>query len=262
MGIKHGDLADTILKKISIDEFEPKTGDVKDVVVVGFNLVEQAAGKDLYTFLNNSTLNIRDVEVAPNTNQDGYFMVFLEFDRDDKLPGKLVELVNDVSNVAGKLSWVASTHLTDDYYPIGSEQLAEFLITDPDNYMTRDQWEEMRSQKAEEARIAEEQALAESNSHKILEFLRDSDLREAGFSDQGYLTVMGNKGLAQFEVVSFGDADEALAEAGIGESPILESDYNTRVFNEMLGQLNAVKIDEYIVVFNTNTKQALVGKPC
>jgi hypothetical protein len=62
--------------------------------------------------------------------------------------------------------------------------------------------------------------------------------------------------------VSFGDADTALAEAGIGESPILESDYNTRVFNEMLGQLNAVKIDEYIVVFNTNTKQALVGKPC
>ena len=262
MGLKHGDLKDTILKKISIDEFEPKTGDIKEVVVVGFQLTEQEAGKDLYTFLNNSTLNIRDVEVAPNTNDEGYFMVFLEFDRDDKLQDKLLSLVEDMTNVAGDLAWEASTHLTDNYYPIGSEELSEYLITDPDQYMNRDDFEATQAQKAEEARIAEEQALAESNSHKILEFLRDSNLREAGFSDQGYLTVMGSTGLAQLEVVSFGDADTALAEAGIGESPILESDYNTRVFNEMLGQLNAVKIDEYIVVFNTNTKQALVGKPC
>lgn len=262
MGLRHGELKDTVLSKISIDEFEPKTGDIKDVVVVGFNLNEQAAGRDLYTFLNNSTLNIRDVELAPNTNEDGYFMVFLEFDRDQELPDKLVKLVDDVKNVAGELSWKASTHLTDDYFPIGSDELLEYLITDPENYMDRDAFEQMRAQRAEEARIAEEQELAESNSQKILDFLRDSSLREAGFSDKGLLTMMGAKGIAQFEVVSFGDAETALAEAGIDTAPIVESDYNTRIFNEMLGDLNAVKIAEYVVVFNTNTKQALVGKPC
>jgi len=141
MGLRNGELKDTVLSKISIDEFEPKTGDVKNVVVVGFNLNEQAAGKDLYTFLNNSTLNIRDVEVAPNTNEQGYFMVFLELDRDQDLPEKLVKLLDDVKNVAGNLNWKASTHLTDDYYPIGSDELSEYLITDPEQYMDREAFE-------------------------------------------------------------------------------------------------------------------------
>jgi hypothetical protein len=262
MGLRHGDLNDTVLNKISIDEFEPKTGDVKDVVVVGFNLTEQAAGKDLYTFLNNSTLKIRDVELAPNTNENGYFMVFLEFDRDQDLPGKLITLVDEVKNVAGDLKWQASTHLTDDHYPIGSDELLEYLITDPEQYMDREAFEQMQAQRAEEARISEEQEMAESNSQKILDFLRDTNLREAGFSDKGLLTMMASQGIAQFEVISFGDAETALAEAGIDKAPIVESDYNTRIFNEMLGDLNAVKIAEYVVVFNTNTKQALVGKPC
>ena len=262
MGLRHGDLQDTIISKLSIDEFEPKTGDIRDVVVVGLQIREQAASQDLYTFLNNSTVSIRDVEVAPNTNEDGYFMVFMELDRNAEFPEYLQQLLDDINNVAGNLKWKASTHLTDDYFPVGSAELAEYLITDPEQYVTREEFEQKRIQQAEEARVAEEQSLAESNSQAILEFLRDSMLKQAGFSDSGLLTMMGKQGIAQFEVVSFGDAESALAEAGIDQAAILESDHNTRMFNEMLGDLNAVKIAEYVVVFNTNTKQALVGKPC
>lgn len=262
MGLRHGDLHDTVLSKISIDEFEPKTGDIRDVVVVGLQLREQSAGQDLYTFLNNATLEIRDVEVAPNTNEEGNFMVFLEMDRNAEFTEKLSMLLDDISNVSGHLKWQASTHLTDDYFPVGSAELSEYLITEPDQYVTRDEFEQQRVQQAEEARVAEEQQIAESNSQAILEFLKDSMLKQAGFSDAGLLTMMGRQGIAQFEVISFGDADSALAEAGIDQAAILESDHNTRMFNEMLGDLNAVKISEYVVVFNTNTKQALVGKPC
>ena len=38
MALKEGDLKNTILKNISIDEFEPKTGEAKDVMVVGLYL--------------------------------------------------------------------------------------------------------------------------------------------------------------------------------------------------------------------------------
>ena len=324
MGLREGDLKDTIIKKISIDEFEPKTGDIKEVVVVGFQLNEQSAGKDLYTFLNNSTLNIRDVEVAPNTNEDGYFMVFLEFDRNDELQGKLVSLMDDVRNVAGDLAWEAKTHLTDNYFPIASQELAEYMITDPEKYMNREEFESMREQEriaenysddpepvqdvvdkfadidpknrsyyimkwAEQKGINSDDAMfmagyvqasyigagawnwryvgmnesdQGSQQNTILEFLRGTGLRDAAFSEKGMLTMMGKQGIAQFEVISFGDAETALSEAGISTEPLVESDYNTRLFNEMLGDLHAVKISEYVVVFNTSTKQALVGKPC
>ena len=35
MALRENDLVNTVLKNISIDEFEPKTGDSKDVMVVG-----------------------------------------------------------------------------------------------------------------------------------------------------------------------------------------------------------------------------------
>ena len=37
MGLHEGDLQDTILKKVSIDEYEPKTGDSADVLVLGLS---------------------------------------------------------------------------------------------------------------------------------------------------------------------------------------------------------------------------------
>ena len=62
MGLKQGDLNDTVLSKVSIDEFEPKTGESKDVLVLGFHVLEQNVGDDLYSFLNSSVFEIRDVE--------------------------------------------------------------------------------------------------------------------------------------------------------------------------------------------------------
>ena len=64
--LREGDLKNTVLKRISLDEYEPKTGEDKDVMVLGFLLNDKKPGKDLYHFLNNSIVEIRDVEVSPN----------------------------------------------------------------------------------------------------------------------------------------------------------------------------------------------------
>ena len=85
MGLQTGDLKDTMLKKVSIDEYEPKTGDASEVLVLGFSLRESTQGQDLYNFLNSSIFEIRDVEVSPNPNPDNYYMVFVEIDRNENV---------------------------------------------------------------------------------------------------------------------------------------------------------------------------------
>lgn len=262
MGIRKDDLVDTVLSKISIDEFQPKTGESKDIVVVGFYLKEQYAAQDLYNFINGSALDMLDAETSPNPDLDGNYMLFLEIERNQDLVKNINKFIGDIENVTGKLKWRASTHLTDDYYPLNSDELAQYVITDPAQYVTRDEYEAQQQAAQEQSRIEEEQQLAESNNEAILEFLRDSNLLEAGFSDTGLLTMMAKEGLAQFEVIKFGDASSTLQEAGIDKSPLVELDYNTRIFNGMLGSLNAVKIDEYVVIYNNNTNKVLVGKPC
>ena len=159
MSLKHGDLRNTMLKKLSIDEFEPKTGNINDVIVMAFSVIDRSVGKDLYRFINRGTSDVRDVEVSPNPNQENYYMVFVELDRKPGVLEQIRDIVADVENVSGKLRWQATTHLTDEYLPLASSELEQYVIQDPDNYMTRDEFEQSQRFDTEQEPELEENSL-------------------------------------------------------------------------------------------------------
>lgn len=252
MGVRSGDLVDTVLSKISIDEFEPKTGDGADIVVIGFYVIEQYAVQDLYSFISSSAMEVRDIEVSPNPDLDGNYMLFVEMDRNADLMQRLYDMVSDVENVAGALKWRATTHLTDEYYPLHSNELLKYVITDPERYVTRKEFDQQDEPSVQES----------ASKSQIMEFLKVSDLTDASINQDNELTVTGRNGTACLKIIDFGDAERTLLAVGIDKSPILDTDYHTRLFNQMLGDLSAVKILDYIVIFNSDTKQVLVCKPC
>ena len=249
MGLREGDLKDTILKKISVDEYEPKTGESKDVVVIGYSVTEQNVGNDLYNFINSGTTDYRDVEVSPNANPDGYYMVFVEMDRNKDVYNNILELTNDIENVAGKLNWEAKTHLTDDYRPLGSDEFEAVMITEPDEYRTR---EDADREQAEEE-------LNQQNNN-ILEFLNKSLLDDVVIEGD-VITMTKGKDSAQLRIAEFGDK-EIMSDIGISESAIKPLDSVLRQFNSMLGEMKAVPIDDYIVVFHPEQQQVLVTQLC
>ena len=251
MALRQQDLKNTMLKKISVDEFEPKTGETKDVMVVGFHIHEQQAGKDLYRFLNHSIHEIRDVEVSPNPNPENYFMVFVEMDRNENSVDNIKSLVKEIENISGDLDWNISTLLSEKLIDLQSEELNKFVQLDPESYLSPDDW---KAQKAEEAKQQETERLeaeAQDNSNKILEFLKGSSLLEAGINDNK-LHMRGSKDIATLEIVDFGPAKDIMSDLGISESAVKELNYSLRKFNSMLGEMKAIPIAEYIVVFGNN----------
>ena len=251
MALRQQDLKNTMLKKISLDEFEPKTGETKDVMVVGFHIHAQQAGKDLYRFLNHSIHEIRDVEVSPNPNPENYFMVFVEMDRNENSLDNIKSLVNEIENISGDLDWNISTLLSEKLIDLQSEELNKFVQLDPESYLSPDDW---KAQKAEEAKQQETERLeaeAQDNSNKILEFLKGSSLLEAGINDNK-LHMRGSKDIATLEIVDFGPAKDVMSDLGISESAVKEMNYSLRKFNSMLGEMKAIPIAEYIVVFGNN----------
>ena len=136
------------------------------------------------------------------------------------------------------------------------------MQVNPETYLTAS---EFKAQIATEQAEAEEQALqeqAEKNSNTILEFLKDSSLLEAGITDNK-IHMRGAKDVATLEVVNFGLAKDIMAELNINESAIKPLDSTLRIFNSMLGEMKAVPIDEYIVIFNPAvTENILVTKQC
>tara|TARA_B100000900_G_scaffold408573_1_gene423037 strand:- start:7474 stop:8256 length:783 start_codon:yes stop_codon:yes gene_type:complete len=251
MALRENDLKNTMLKKISLDEFEPKTGETKDVMVVGFHIHEQQAGKDLYKFLNHSIHEIRDVEVSPNPNPDNYFMVFVEMDRNEDSINNLKSLVKEIENLSDKLDWNISTLLSEDLINLESEELLSFVQLDPETYLSPDDWKAQRASEALQQEQEQLEAQAQDNSNKILEFLKGSSLLEAGINDNK-IHMRGSKDIATLEIVNFGPAKEVMSELGISESAVKDMDYNLRKFNSMLGEMKAIPISEYIVVFGNN----------
>lgn len=264
MGLKHGDLKDTVLSKISIDEFEPKTGESRDVVVMGLRVIENNVGQDLYSFLNSGIADIRDIEVSPNPNDDGHYMVFVEMDRNDETLNNIRKIVKDIENVAGNLKWKASTHLTDDYYPLNEDDIQNYFISNPEDYLTKDEWLAQTQAEAELESVQEEVSEncgCGNDPCDTLEFLKASNLKEASIRD-GKLQMSSSTGSATLEIVKFGDAKEVMADIGISESAIKPLDSVMRKFNSMLGEMRAIPIDDYIVVFHPENNNVLVTKKC
>ena len=261
MALKEGDLKNTILKNISIDEFEPKTGEAQDVMVVGLYLNETAPAKDLYHFINNSVVEIRDVEVSPNPNPDNYYMVFMEIDRKEDCIESVRALIEEVERLTGGLDWQVSTTLSEDKIGLKDDNLMQYIQCDPENYLTKEEFmaQKLEAEQKEEEHRLEEQA--QDNSNRILEFLKPSSILEAGITD-AMLHIRGSRDVASLEIVNFGHGPDVMSEMGISESAI-KTDYDKVSFaklNAMLGKMKALPINEYIVINNPAHKDVLIAK--
>lgn len=237
MGLRRGDLQDTILSKISVDEFEPKTGPLNEVVVVGFYLVEDQAAKDLYDYLNNSSLVFRDVEVSPNPNPDNYYMVFVELDRSDQSVDKILGMLKEVNNVSGEFDWQARAHSMDDFVDINDESLAEMIKQGP--------------------QLEPEEP---SMNDQVQEFLTNSDLSEAAVKT-GVITLRKGRTEVKLDLVGFGNASRMMHEHKLVEAA-LDNDFDPslmRRLNSMLGEMSAVAVGGKIVIYNpADERQVLI----
>jgi len=188
-------------------------------------------------------------------------MVFVEIDRNQESLNRITEIVADVERLSGKMDWEGHTLLSEEPIKLSDENFSSFLQLDPEKYLTADEW---RSQKAEQEQQAEAQRLeaeAQDNSNKILEFLKPTNILEAGITD-GKLHIRGARDIATLEIVNFGHGPDIMEQVGISESAIKLDHDKVRFakLNQMLGELKALPIEEYVVIYNPAHKDILVTK--
>lgn len=251
MALKENDLAGVLLPKLSIDEFEPKTGEKENISVLGFYVTEESAGEDLANFINKSTFNYRDVEVSPNPTEDNEFMVFVEFDRNETLIPTILELVNDIGHVSGKLEWKAKPLLSEDPINLEASMLETWVATSSEDYMTKEDYDSKQQQ--------EEQDRVDS----IQNFLTDNTNADVVLKDN-ILKLKDYKYSVNLEFINYGEGKLTLEESGLSELAI-DSDFDfslMKQLNSMKGNLSIVPINKHIVFHNPATDQVLIAKPC
>jgi len=232
MSLKNGDLAGTVLPNVSIDEFEPKAGDDKDVIVVAFYLDDQNPADDLNTFIQRGSIDTLDVEVSPNTDEEGRYLVFVEMSRDDTFPNKFQALLKDVGNLTGKMDWEVKTYLTDDVvYKFNDPELYNNIMLNPEEYVSKDEY------------------MKESRQREVKEFLKDSMLIYLNF-DGNNVTMGTNSKKVIAEMVDIGDYDTVIGRNFLAESAFDLSSKTTeaRAVEHILGNVEVLPIGKFLSV--------------
>lgn len=246
--LRFEDLLGVVLPKITVDEFEPKTGEKEDVAVIGFFVTEQSAGDDLANFILKSKFDLRDVEVTPNPDENDHYLVFVEVDRKPGVITKLKELAKDINNVSGDLQWSVKTLLTDQEIPLGDESLINYIKEEPGQYVTKQDFDSEIKNKADES---------------LIEFFkRHSNVTDISI-EENVLSLKDYKYTSKFDIVKFGLGKSTLEESGLSELA-LDDNYDkhiAKILNSMKGSLSVVPINKHFVLHNPVTEQVLVLKP-
>lgn len=232
MSLKNGDLAGMLLPDVSIDEFEPKAGKDVDVIVVAFYLTDEAPAEDLNTFIQRGFIDTLDVEVSPNTDEEGRYLVFVEMSRDDTFPNKFQALMKDVSNLTDGKEWRVKTYFSNGQsFKFNDPELFNFVIIDPAQYVPKDEFTMTKM------------------SESITQFFKDSLASDLTI-DGSNVKLVGNSKTIIAEVVDVGDYDTVIGRNFLSESAfgVAQVPYEAKVLLSILGNCQVLPLGKYLCI--------------
>lgn len=132
--IKNLEMQNHISELITIDNFQAKLGKDEDVSVVKFQTDNKAVAQDLVNFIETGCKFVLDADNSPAKNMDSRYDVFVELERNEDLPKRIMELVRDVEQVSGMLPWRFTFHKKENQYSLSEENLSTIVPTSASQY--------------------------------------------------------------------------------------------------------------------------------
>ena len=153
--INHLEMQNYISQKISIDSFQAKLGKDEDVSVLKFQSNNKSVAEDLVNFIETGCSFILDADMSPAKNEQGLYNIFVEIERNEDLPKKIIEVIRDIEQVSGMLPWQFSFYKNENFYQLTDDNLNTIIPTSPSQYtlLTDDTIEEDIKQFFESASI-------------------------------------------------------------------------------------------------------------
>lgn len=131
-GLTRHALQHLVLPMLSIDEYQSKISD-KRVIVVAFFVKEENAAIDLSNFIDQSHYPVLDTEVSPSPTSNGFYLVFLELQRNEEFPENLMSIIKEIENLVEIKSWDFDCGNDDGPFGLTLENLEKHLVLDQDD---------------------------------------------------------------------------------------------------------------------------------
>lgn len=137
MTVKFGEMENLVQPTISVDQYKPKIGEANETVVVAFEVAFEQPAKDLSNLIETDVTESLDVDVSDGPNENGNFLVFVEFARTKQLYNKIIEIAKTASNVTGINEWKFTYYKGDQAVDLNEENLTQTVIADKEEYILK-----------------------------------------------------------------------------------------------------------------------------
>ena len=103
--LKSKDLENYVNNIFTIDNFKSKMGRDEDVSVLAFEVMDQEPAKDLMNFIEKGYASVLDADISTGENSKGKYNVFVELERNRRLPEHIQKILDDVTKLTGIKEW-------------------------------------------------------------------------------------------------------------------------------------------------------------
>ena len=234
MGLHKNSLIHLVDDIISIDEYSSKMGEDRNIITLCFNVSDEDPAKDLVNFLEIGHDFILDSSASPGEQDDGFYKVFAELERNENCVNYIDEILTGVKKVAGIDEFKFRFYKDIQKHPATIENLKNFVVTDPEKYGIK----------------------KESLERKIKKFFEKSFADSVKLDNTTLLIEKRYAGPLAFKLIKFDTKDEVFDN--------LTESYNYNDFGEViylvkyLGDYDITKYGDNIIIERGG--QALVAR--
>jgi len=100
MTLRAGDLKHCVEATMEIDSYKSKMGEDKDIVVMSFSVNGEEPANDLVKFIESGYDFVLDADKTSGEQSDGKFRVFVELERNKKIPAEILEIIDGVKKLS------------------------------------------------------------------------------------------------------------------------------------------------------------------
>lgn len=137
MTVKYGEMVNLVNATISIDQYKPKIGEANETVVVAFEVSQEGAASDLSNLIETDIVESLDVDVSQGPNNNGNYMVFVEFQRNKKLHTSIAEMMKIVANVTTITEWQFEYYKGDGAVDLNEDNLKSSVLDNQQEYVLK-----------------------------------------------------------------------------------------------------------------------------
>jgi hypothetical protein len=237
-GLRAKDLQGLVQNTFLIDTYKSKMGEDRNVAVLSFRVKDRLPALDLMEFIERGYGFVLDADISSGEESDGKYSVFVEIERNRRLPENIKEIIEGISRLTDEKNWRFRYHKDWQGKDFSLENITEAVPASPESY---------------------DSFLQESKVNTVKTFL-DSSLYDDIVVEGNVITLYRpfTDGM-QFELKAIGDYKKIIelqkSDIKLDEQAVAETVYLNKIF----GDYEIIKLGENFMIRKHD--QALLIKP-